>query len=246
MTTRSSSEKSLEPPALSSLKGPTAHARTRKQADLGVLFVHGMGSAVQGETLRSHSEPLVDWLANGTQWFKRAELVDVALTPGDDEPARLTCQLFVSEDRDKRDESDLHSTWILAESHWAQTFEAATYIRIAVWLIGSVPWMLGEYVRAAFRRERMRNSARLRWLRPVLIPFYALLGTILAGPIVILLVLLVPTQYVPVKKIREWGEKLPRALSASLGDVYIILATHVDREAIRAHRARPRMAQVTV
>jgi hypothetical protein len=209
-----------------------------EQAALGVLFVHGIGSAVQGGTLRAHSEPLVDWLANGTEQFGRAELLNVALTPGDNEPAHLTCQLFKLKDREKRDESKPVTTWILAESHWAQTFKPASYIRIATWLIGAVPWMLGEYVHGALRRERTRKTARVLWLRWVLVPFYALLGTILAGPIVVLLVLLLPAQYAPVKSIREWSSKLPRALSASLGDVYIILATHVDREAIRARIVR--------
>lgn len=203
-----------------------------------MLFVHGMGSAAQGETLRDHTEPLVDWLAHGTDQFGRAELLDVALTPGDDGPAHLTCQLFTLADRHQRDGSTPVSTWILAESHWAQAFKPASYIRIAAWLIGSVPWMLGEYVHGALRRERTRKTAHLLWLRWLLVPFYALLGTILAGPIIIVLALLLPAQYVPIKKVREAASKLPRALSASLGDVYVILATHVDREAIRARIAR--------
>jgi hypothetical protein len=172
-----------------------------QKAPLGVLFVHGMGSAVQGATLRDHAEPLVEWLANGTDQFGRAELVDVALTPGDDEPAHLTCQLFTLADRHQRDGSTPVSTWVLAESHWAQAFKPASYVRIAAWLIGSVPWMLGEYVHGALRRERTRRTARVLWLRWALVPFYALLGTILAGLIIIVLALLLPAQYVPIKKV---------------------------------------------
>lgn len=209
---------------------PDVTATTQRTLPLGVLFVHGMGSAAQGTTLRQHGEPLVDWLAGGTQVFERAELVEVDMTPGDAVPARMTCELFVTPGG-----REPLTRWILAESHWTDTFKPATYLRIAVWLICSVPWMLGEYAFNALARERTRRTYRLR---PLLIPLYAVAGSVLAGPIVVLLALLVPAQYAPLKMIRDWGGKLPRALAASLGDVYVILATHVDREAIRARIVR--------
>ena len=99
--------------------------------------------------------------------------------------------------------------------------------------------MLGEYVRGAYRRERTRNSyPAFKYVRKPLVPLYAIAATILAGPIIVLLVLLLPAQYIPIKQLRDWAGRLPRALSASLGDVYVILATHVDRASIRARIVR--------
>ena len=205
---------------------------------LGVLFVHGMGSAAQGDTLRQHSEPLVDWLAHGTVRFESASLRDVEMMPGDGEPAHLTCELFAKDPPGAivpAGERKPASTWLLAESHWAQTFKPVTYLRIATWLIASVPWMLGEYARSARRRERKRRAFPGRGL---LVWMYAALATVVAGPIIIVLALLVPLQYAPMKRLRDWGGALPRMLAATLGDVYVILATHVDREAMRARIVR--------
>jgi hypothetical protein len=95
--------------------------------------------------------------------------------------------------------------------------------------------MLGEYAQRAWRREQHRSTFPGR---KYLVWVYAALGTVFAGPIIVLLALLAPMQYLPMKRLRDWGGALPRVLAATLGDVYVILATHVDREAIRARIVR--------
>ncbi|MEA2192749.1 MAG: hypothetical protein QOI73_2870 [Solirubrobacteraceae bacterium] len=205
-----------------------------EQPRLGVLFVHGMGSHAQGTTLAQFSEPLVEWLANGAPAIARAELSAVALTPGDDEPAHLTCELIGD------DASPRHlGTWIMAESCWSNAFTPASYPRIAGWLIGSVPWMLGEYLHGAWRREMARDT--FTWFRVVRYPLtliYAIVGALLAGPVILALLALLTVRVIPIPWLRTLLDKIPRALSESLGDVYVILATHLDRESIRTRIVR--------
>jgi hypothetical protein len=204
------------------------------EASLGVLFVHGMGTHAQGSTLRDFGEPLVDWLMRGERDLGAVTLTSTVLTPGDGEPARVTCVLPGGHGEAPR-------TWLLAESCWSDCFEAASYPRIAFWLIASVPWMLGDYMRGAIARESARRNFTwrpLRWIRKALIACYALLGALLSGPLIIVLTALLVVRLIPVKAIRIAVDRLPRLLASSLGDVYVILATHVDRAAIRSRIVR--------
>ena len=147
---------------------------------LGVLFVHGMGSHAPGSTLREFAEPLVGWMKTAHVGIDEVHLERTRLDGAGDAPAHVTCVLKSS--------ADEASTWLLAETCWSESFEPPSYLKISFWLIASVPWMLGDYMRAAIMRENER--ATLRFLRPfrwLLIVLYAALGALLAGPIVLLL-----------------------------------------------------------
>lgn len=205
----------------------TAPAAPEPKASLGVLFVHGMGTHAQGETLRDMGEPLVEWLKLGHVGIESLDLTETRLAPGDgDEPAHVRCVL-TTKDGARR-------SWILAESCWSQSFTPPSYARMAFWLIASVPWMLGDYLRGAWLREKERKlPGFLRWPRQVLQVVYAAVGAVLAGPVVLLLTTLLLVRLIPIERVRKAADKLPRVLAASLGDVYVILTTHIDRASIR-------------
>ncbi len=207
------------------------------RASLGVLFVHGMGTHGPGKTLRAVGDPLIEWLDNGVPGVNVVRSDEREPSPAGG-PARVTCTIH--------DESaNILTTWRLAESCWSDAFEPASYRRMAGWLIGSVPWMLGEYVRGACQREAARET--YPWFRPLrqylLIPFYALLGAVLAGPAIVFLAALVLLQRLdrPLRNMLPPGLRwisrvltaLQRVLASSLGDVYVILATEDDRQQIR-------------
>ena len=191
------------------------------KAALGVLFVHGMGESAQGATVCGFADPLVDWLTRGQLGLTSVTLTGEDLAPGEQQSAYREYSLAPAAGEPR--------TWRLAESWWAGSFAPASYPRMASWLIASVPWMLGEYLLNARRHERSRQTyVWFRRLRRVVIPLYALLGALLAGPLVLVLTGLLAARRVPIIG------KLPRLLSNSLGDVYVILRSEQDRAAICA------------
>lgn len=207
----------------------TGRAGGEPEASLGVLFVHGMGTRTEGATLREMGEPLIEWLKLGHLGIENLELGQTQLASGaGGEPAHARCTLTGADGSTR--------TWILAESWWSESFMPPSYARMAFWLIAAVPWMLVDYMRGALKRENQRTRwTKLRGPRRVLIGVYAFVGAVLAGPLVLLLTALLLVRLIPIASVRKAGDALARVLSATLGDVYVILATHVDRAAIR-HR----------
>jgi hypothetical protein len=222
-----------------------------KSASLGVLFVHGMGTHPPGSTLRDFADPMIDLLMNGNVGVEAVQSTADVSTDGDppqhlalvlegvkrkqlkmaaaEEPAAAAPEL------DAAAPEPAAGTWLLAESCWSDSFVAPSYPRMAFWLIAAVPWMIGEYLRGALGRERERRTQPcVRRVRRVLIFLYALAGTLLSGPLIIVLALLVVARAIPIERVRKGVEAVARLLAASLGDVFIILSTHVDRAAIRA------------
>ncbi len=223
---------------------PTRPTDTPDAPDLRVLFVHGMGTHAQGATLSEFSAALRAWLENGEPRIDHVAVSDRHLRPGDGEPARETWTLHAEDDAGKA----TTATWLLAESCWSNAFKPVSYLRIVGWLIGSVPWMLGDYLRGALNRERARSNGVFKVLRFLLIPIYALLGALLSGPTIVFLALCLVFQLidVPLRKVLpgwlSWVSRLSAGiattLSKSLGDVYVILATQADRESIRERIVR--------
>lgn len=200
------------------------------KASLGVLFVHGMGAHAPGATLRAFADPVVALLSHPAIGATGVTLTETKLADG--APAHTRCTFTACKD-------DRQQTWLMAESCWSDSFKPAAYPRIAFWLIASVPWTIGEYLRGAWKREG--NALRYRWIRSVrklLILVYGALATLLTGPLVVVLTLLLAARLIPIKPVRDLFDRIPRALAESLGDVYVILTTHVDQAAIRAQVMR--------
>lgn len=214
------------------------HVKDSETHSLGVLFVHGMGSHPQGSTLREFGDPLIDWLEHGNVGVKPV-VTTARLTPGDEEPAHVACALYRAASAPETRSPDAPvplGKWLLAESCWSESFKPPTYPRMAFWLIAAVPWMVGEYVRGASKREWGRKTHRYVWIvRWPLMVLYALVGALLSGPLVAALTVLLFVRVIPIKQVKNAIDKVVRVLAESLGDVYVILTTHVDRAAIR-HR----------
>src|SRR5437016_4161457 len=116
--------------------------------DLGVLFVHGIGHQMVGETLVQFGDPLLSWLI---KWLRdeaaeragkeatqltveeqaRLKLPDVteALVKTEGSiPAHSYVEIGVTSDN-----SGQPKRWILAESCWAQAFVPPTFKALAYW-----------------------------------------------------------------------------------------------------------------
>ena len=101
------------------------------EAELGVLFVHGIGQQQRGETLLKFGEPLIAWLdqwsdANGESLS--IERVDV--DSEHDAPQRV----LVSNSSAPREKI------LLAESWWASKFKPPSFYELTWWLLLVGTW----------------------------------------------------------------------------------------------------------
>ena len=136
--------------------------------DLGVLFVHGIGEQLQGETLTHFADPLSSWF---TRWLTKNEevepgqevsgvaLSDTELAPGASTPAHTL--MTVPDPLGKRPDT----TWLLAESWWADTFRPPKTQTLLIWVLTILPYMLLEQVSVPLRRSRVlrRKKFSSRW-----------------------------------------------------------------------------------
>jgi uncharacterized membrane protein len=118
---------------------PDAPART---ADLGVLFVHGIGEQEQADTLTRCSEPLYHaldrWAASadpaGTVVIERANLTGGDAGPQPDGasggPAPASLDLTISGHPDSGQPTH---RWLLAESWWAADFVSPKFGQLFTW-----------------------------------------------------------------------------------------------------------------
>ncbi len=117
---------------------------------LGILLVHGIGTQRRGDILVQFGEAihrwLHEWLTHGH--FGKDVSVDVMetnLVSNISEPAN-TRIVF-------RQEMAVNNvSWLLAESHWAETFRSPKYLNLVRWACVIVPWATLLHLVHPFRR----------------------------------------------------------------------------------------------
>lgn len=211
---------------------------------LGVLFVHGMGGQHSGGTLHQFCDPLYEWLrrwaaGGGKSELASATLRDVRLDRDSDAPAHATIDLTHADETTQR--------WLLAESHWADEFRPPAFSRMLGWLLTLAPWITCEYMRAVWAREltrRSRKNRAKRWggmfTKGVVLLLASVLGPLLCGLGVVVLLALRVLSVLPIESLRTKVEGIVRGLVGSLGDVFTIVESPLDREAILGRIARDR------
>lgn len=208
---------------------------------LGVLLVHGMGSAEPGDTLRGVGGPLLDVLGRRPA---RAAGVQVGnptavVLDGDDErPAHVDFDVW------PEGRNDAARTWCIAECHWGGTFRPPGYRDVVTWIVLVLPWTVIGYFLTKFehfttapRGPGTGAADRLRRGRDAVLTVAALLGALLLGPLVaallaLVLLLAVPLSRIPIAVLRTPAQAVIRVLSASLGDVYMLASESLDRRAV--------------
>ncbi len=116
---------------------------------LGVLFVHGIGSQSEGETLAHFGDPVCEWL---DRWAGGAPNRQA----GAEEPLRLSygsAQGSAQEDDSPRHvlldlelppvaSASRKSQWLLAESWWSNAFLQPRFSDLARWTLLILPWTI--------------------------------------------------------------------------------------------------------
>jgi len=236
-------------------------ANANAAPDLGVLFVHGIGHQMVGETLVQFGDPLLSWLI---KWLRheaakragkeatqltveeqaRLKLPDVteALVKTEGSiPAHSYVEIGVTSDN-----SGQPKRWILAESSWAQAFVPPTFKALAYWGLVVYPWTnathWGSRMRRQWSRAWKREGAFWRSIAIAKACVVNALWFILSVPIsiivLVLLVLLLLLAIPPIPSLRAMLLRVQRALAATVGDSYILVASPVQGAAIVSHVRR--------
>lgn len=219
--------------------------------DLGVLLVHGIGQAREGDTLLRFGEPLRAALgrlaqpaedgAAGAAATARAEVSAAWLTaPAPGQPAHA--ELEIANVRPAHDATgSMRTQWLVAEAWWAAQFPAPSFGDVAAWAKGALPNTLFSHVDRRFRRSgyalaehfstRRWGAAGLEILRWHLSLGF-MLASMLALPVVIVLLLLLPFLAAlprPLDGIATW---LQRVLASTVGDSYAFKQNRFGEAAI--------------
>lgn len=213
--------------------------------DLGILFVHGIGLQARGSTLIAQGEALQNWLVRWLQGAGGSDshtspLVSDAVLQADpaDPSAPAHAELRVK--RQRAPGSPVQdTTWLLAESWWAEAFAPPTYVQLLRWCFLVVPWTLTAHfgtrlVRAAKRATvgRPLSALALNVARAVVELAYFLSAVAFVPLVVLFLLLLLILGLLPIAQVRSFVGVLQRGLAATLGDSFVLLDSPIQAAAI--------------
>ncbi|MFD4914780.1 hypothetical protein ACFWNR_16315 [Streptomyces virginiae] len=134
--------------------------------ELGVLFVHGIGSQKRGDTVLQCGEPLRLWLKEwlaGSRPSGGVEDFDVTLSDtrlrrcdeGERAGTLLTVEGRVGGARTSR-------AWLLAESWWAEDFPTPSFRTLARWSLLAGPWLVQRHFMLRFVGSPPKSLAQER------------------------------------------------------------------------------------
>ena len=217
------------------------------KAELGILFVHGIGQQAEGDTLVQFGDPLVRWLQ---RWLGQAE-------DGDPSEDRTRSSLLVADSWPRAGQynetapavallrrafpgTGEKQQWLLAESHWAESFASPNFSDLARWGLGIYPWTnathFGTHIRRTYLAlQRLESSF---WKIVLFLPFVLwaivyflaslLLSCVVLALILALLILAIP----PIPRLRAVLLGLQRKLQITAGDSFILLSSPIQYAAI--------------
>lgn len=222
-------------------EGDVAANGSAAAADVGVLFVHGIGEQQSGQTVVQCAEALLDWFG---RWrggnkgqLRAARMVTVADArlkhDGDSIPAHARLSVPVQ----PAGAPERLSNWLVAESWWAGTYQSPTYRELAWWSLSVLPRVVavhtvGQVLDAVDSVGRsddklpvidrlgdiMWHLAHVVWLMLALFLWLLLLPVAIALVLLILLVGLLP-----LRSVRSLVVRVQNILTGSVGDSYVFV-----------------------
>jgi hypothetical protein len=216
------------------------------KADLAVVFVHGVGQQLPGQTLVKFADPISEWLA---RWVSEGEyteahpsapgmenvkLVGAALAGVD--PAHVELELRVGTKLPLPGEQ----RWLLCESWWAQSFDAPSARALLLWMLWILPYLSIIQFYAQFRRAIRSPSQRsiagvLGWIGRIafyLAIYLCALPAAALGAIVI--IVLFVALVLPIPQLSEYAKKVTLLLSNTIGDCYVLVGSATQFDAMVA------------
>src|SRR5688572_19811955 len=219
---------------------------------IGVLLVHGIGTAAQGETLIGYSEPLYKWIE---KWLKRntppastststsdednnhVSVLHADLHPSGDAPAHTEWLLRIKQGNGRKRRIE-ESHWLLAEAWWAETFSPSSWTQTLKWAIQIAPSLvLRHFIRVvrSVIRDGRKNFLFYLLALPV-VPFYiilAIFATFLIQVLALLILIMASiTAIIPIAPLKYFVTSMQNIISNFIGDIYLRITSPIQRAAM--------------
>lgn len=217
----------------------SASTEANELADIGVLFVHGIGQQKRGDTLIAAGDAVHEFLA---RWFTTGNVAKgtsrAVLMPDPADPA-APAHVYASMEQTFPDGTTTEANWLMAESWWAESFPPPKFFDLAVWAFQVMPWTLATHYGRGVRRAWLGTSAASgflqtsRWFVAFLARLAQLLIVFAAIPLLVALVAIIALiGAIPIGGVRAFAGGAQRILSASLGDSFIFVRKPIQASAI--------------
>src|ERR1700761_1937737 len=143
-------------------------------AEVGILFVHGIGNQVRGETLVSFGDPIFravkdrieiaapskDEVIEGrlteskryADRNTRVSLIEASLSPAVSAPSTQTEPAYTRFTIASNEEGSKSVEWVMAECHWATAFPPPPPRDVTRWIMEVLPWLC-----VSFFTRRIKN-----------------------------------------------------------------------------------------
>lgn len=211
---------------------------------LGVLFVHGIGQQRLGETLRSHADPLIQWLrerllASDPQVqpglkLSPEELLTIdsgSFSRDENTPPHLDLSFWSSPVQQDGDDNTpqpaLREKWRCAECYWADAFPEPTSTEVAKWTIPIIPAAIVSHFARHLRPHQ--EGKTLDWILRRLALLLIVPAVVLMTFAMLLLLLL---SYIPFEKLKAVVAVFQEKLALVLGDSYVFIQSPSRRASI--------------
>lgn len=226
-----------------------ASSPASKKYAVGVLFVHGMGEQIQGDSVTEMGDALTEWLR---KWLAPVEksvfkIRDAQLRSGGqvlggepDHPIGGQAHVSVTIGDDTKS-PPAKQEWRLAESWWATTFRQATFFELVTWAFSAGPWLIASQragLENRFRSAATPNPGTLRRvLNAIAALFLTLVAAIVASAVTPVFLALLTFSLIPIPALTDLVRAIAKNLTGSFGDLLILVRSPV-RFAAMAEQVR--------
>lgn len=206
-------------------KGPVTESVAPKQFQLGVLFVHGIGTQPSGDTLVRWGDALVKVIgrSTGEEVAVRIERGSLGSRPLDG-PTQVEVLLRWE---------DCTERWLLAEAWWAQAFPAPTYRELVSWSFRALPLSIAVHIGQRYWQTAARKMSwgKVGTYLSALLQFLVALA--LLPVLLVLLALALVLGLLPIPQLRTFILSAQSALTATVGDSLAFIESPVRAGVIR-------------
>ena len=197
---------------------------TTTKHQLGILFVHGIGTQPAGDTITRWGDVLVKTITaatNGTV-VATVERAGKDLEGGDGERTEARLRL---------EHSGKAEHWLLSEGWWAESFLAPTYFELVSWSLRALPWALTSHI--AQRYWMAKSGHTPKWFAATLALLKLFLGLLFAPVLVLALVAVAVVGLLPIPAIRGALLSAQRVFTATVGDSLVFVESPVRAALIK-------------
>ena len=188
------------------------------QHQLGILFVHGIGTQPAGDTITRWGDTLIKANAQATNGSVVAtvERAGKDLEGGDGE--RIEARL-------RLEHAAKSEHWLLAEGWWAESFLEPTYVEFFSWGVRALPWALTTHI--AQRYWLAKSGRTPKWYAVTLALLKLFLGLLFAPVVLLLLLLALAAGLLPIPALRGMLLSAQRLFTATVGDSLVFIESPI-------------------